>query len=96
MSSMTTRGRLFRKYAAVLILLVGGVLLLSSLGNLYFSYHETLLARHRGIVEGHLHRSSHLPLDPRDELLDAACCRQGLLALEPDQRRLDRLPPLAP
>ncbi len=44
MSSMTTRGRLFRKYAAVLILLVGGVLLLSSLGNLYFSYHETKAA----------------------------------------------------
>jgi signal transduction histidine kinase/HAMP domain-containing protein len=44
MSSMTRRGRLFRKYAAVLILLVGGVLLLSSLGNLYFSYHETKAA----------------------------------------------------
>ena len=34
MSRMTARGRLFRKYAAVLILLVGGVLLVSSLGNL--------------------------------------------------------------
>ena len=38
------RGRLFRKYAAVLILLVGGVLLLSSLVNLAFSYRETRAA----------------------------------------------------
>ena len=44
MSRMTARGPLFRKYAAVLILLVGGVLLVSSLGNLYFSYHETKAA----------------------------------------------------
>jgi len=41
---MTGRGRLFRKYAAVLILLVGGVLLLSSLVNLYFSYRQTKAA----------------------------------------------------
>jgi signal transduction histidine kinase/HAMP domain-containing protein len=41
---MTARGRLFRKYAAVLILLVGGVLLLSSLVNLYFSYQQTKAA----------------------------------------------------
>ena len=45
MRSMTAGGRLFRKYAAVLILLVGGVLLLSSLVNLYFSYRETKAAR---------------------------------------------------
>jgi signal transduction histidine kinase len=38
------RGRLLRKYAAVLILLVGGVLLLSSLVNLYFSYRQTKAA----------------------------------------------------
>ncbi len=44
MRPSTTRGRLFRKYAAVLILLVGGVLLLSSLVNLYFSYRQTKAA----------------------------------------------------
>ncbi len=44
MRSMTARGRLFRKYAAVLILLVGGVLLLSSVVNLFFSYRETRAA----------------------------------------------------
>jgi signal transduction histidine kinase len=44
MRSLTARGRLFRKYAAVLILLVGGVLLLSSLVNMYFSYRETRAA----------------------------------------------------
>jgi two-component system NtrC family sensor kinase len=44
MRSVTPRGRLFRKYAAVLILLVGGVLLLSSLVNLYFSYRQTKAA----------------------------------------------------
>ena len=44
MRGMTVRGRLFRKYAAVLILLVGGVLLLSSLVNLYFSYRQTKAA----------------------------------------------------
>ena len=38
---MTTHGSILKKYAAVLILLVGGVLLLSSLVNLYFSYQET-------------------------------------------------------
>jgi len=41
MRGTRARGRIFRKYAAVLILLVGGVLLLSSLVNLYFSYRET-------------------------------------------------------
>jgi signal transduction histidine kinase len=41
MKGLTARGSLFRKYAAVLILLVGGVLLLDSLINLYFSYQET-------------------------------------------------------
>ena len=43
MTRLTT-GRLFRKYVAVLILLVGGMLLLSSIVNLYFSYRETKAA----------------------------------------------------
>ena len=37
MRILAARGRLFRKYVAVLILLVGGMLLLSSVVNLYFS-----------------------------------------------------------
>ncbi len=36
-----TRGRLFRKYVVVLLVLVGGVLMASSLVELYFSYRET-------------------------------------------------------
>src|SRR5881296_906613 len=40
------RGRLFRKYVVVLLVLVGGVLMASSLVELYFSYRET----QRGIV----------------------------------------------
>ena len=43
MKTLTT-GRLFRKYVAVLILLVGGMLLLSSIVNLYFSYRQTKAA----------------------------------------------------
>jgi len=38
------RGRLFGKYVAVLILLVGGMLLLSSVVNLTFSYRQTRAA----------------------------------------------------
>jgi HAMP domain-containing protein len=38
------RGRLFRKYVIVLLLLVGGVLLVSSAVDLYFSYQETKAA----------------------------------------------------
>ncbi len=38
------RGRLFRKYVVVLLVLVGGVLMASSLVELYFSYRETQLA----------------------------------------------------
>ena len=41
MSGQTPRGRLFRKYVVFLLLLVGGVLVLSSLVQLYFSYRET-------------------------------------------------------
>jgi hypothetical protein len=41
MKSTVTGGGLFRKYAAVLILLVGGMLLLSSLVGIYFAYQET-------------------------------------------------------
>ena len=37
----SARGRLFRKYVVVLLLLVGGVLIASSLVELYFSYRET-------------------------------------------------------
>jgi signal transduction histidine kinase len=40
----TSRGRLFRKYVVVLLLLVGGVLLASSAIDLYFNYHETKAA----------------------------------------------------
>jgi signal transduction histidine kinase len=40
------QGRLFRKYVVVLLVLVGGVLMASSLVELYFSYRET----QRGIV----------------------------------------------
>jgi signal transduction histidine kinase/putative methionine-R-sulfoxide reductase with GAF domain len=36
-----TSGRLFRKYVVVLLVLVGGVLMASSLVELYFSYRET-------------------------------------------------------
>jgi signal transduction histidine kinase/DNA-binding response OmpR family regulator len=39
--SATPRGRLFRKYIVVLLVLVGGVLMASSLVELYFSYRET-------------------------------------------------------
>jgi signal transduction histidine kinase len=41
MTSATPRGRLFRKYVVVLLVLVGGVLMASSLVDLYFSYRET-------------------------------------------------------
>jgi signal transduction histidine kinase len=44
MKGWTARGRLFRKYVAVLFLLVGGMLLLSSAVNLYFSYRQTKAA----------------------------------------------------
>ncbi len=40
MSGQTPRGRLFRKYVVFLLFLVGGLLILSSLVNLYFSYTE--------------------------------------------------------
>ena len=41
MKSTGSRGRLFRKYVIVLLVLVGGVLMASSLVELYFSYRET-------------------------------------------------------
>jgi HAMP domain-containing protein len=40
MSVQTPRGRLFRKYVVFLLLLVGGVLVVSSLVQLYFSFRE--------------------------------------------------------
>jgi signal transduction histidine kinase/DNA-binding response OmpR family regulator len=46
MKNPAARGRLFRKYVVVLLVLVGGVLMASSLVELYFSYRET----QRGIV----------------------------------------------
>ena len=44
MSKRAGPGRLFRKYVLVLLLLVGGVLLVSSVIELYFSYQETKAA----------------------------------------------------
>ncbi|HSF01411.1 MAG TPA: hypothetical protein VLA62_00280, partial [Solirubrobacterales bacterium] len=41
MTGASFQGRLFRKYVVVLLLLVGGVLMASSLVELYFSYRET-------------------------------------------------------
>jgi hypothetical protein len=41
MTTPRSRGRLFRKYVVVLLVLVGGVLMASSLVELYFSYRET-------------------------------------------------------
>ena len=41
MKDRTRGGRLFRKYVVVLLVLVGGVLMASSLVELYFSYRET-------------------------------------------------------
>src|SRR5215813_11464768 len=41
MTRPSARGRLFRKYVVVLLVLVGGVLVASSLIDLYFSYRET-------------------------------------------------------
>ena len=41
MSAREPQGRLFRKYLVVLLVLVGGVLMASSLVELYFSYQET-------------------------------------------------------
>jgi GAF domain-containing protein/HAMP domain-containing protein len=41
MTDPTRRGRLFRKYVVVLLVLVGGVLMASSLVELYFAYRET-------------------------------------------------------
>ncbi len=41
MKNSMLRGRLFRKYIVVLLVLVGGVLMASSLVELYFSYRET-------------------------------------------------------
>ena len=46
MNDTRPRGRLFRKYVVFLVALVGGVLIASSLFELYFSYQETK----RGLV----------------------------------------------
>jgi hypothetical protein len=44
MTRPASRGRLFRKYVVVLLVLVGGVLMVSSVVELYFVYRETQLA----------------------------------------------------
>jgi len=44
MSDQGPRGRLFRKYVAVFFVLVGGLLAVSSLVHLYFSYREVKTA----------------------------------------------------
>src|SRR5215475_10941979 len=44
MSDRPARGRLFRKYVVVFLILVGGVLLVGSAVDLYFSYQETKAA----------------------------------------------------
>ena len=44
MKPAPTRGRLVRKYVVVLLVLVGGVLMASSLVEVYFAYRETQLA----------------------------------------------------
>ena len=44
MNELGPRGRLFRKYVVVLLLLVGSVFLVSSAVDLYFSYQETKAA----------------------------------------------------
>ncbi|HEX3177054.1 MAG TPA: response regulator [Methylomirabilota bacterium] len=44
MKTNASQGRLFRKYVVVLLLLVGGVLMVSSLVELYFAYRETQVA----------------------------------------------------
>jgi signal transduction histidine kinase/DNA-binding response OmpR family regulator len=41
MTGLLPRGRLFRKYVVVFVALVGGMLMASSLVDLYFSYQET-------------------------------------------------------
>src|SRR5262245_66260203 len=41
MTTPTRGGRLFRRYVVVFLVLVGGVLMASSLVELYFSYRET-------------------------------------------------------
>ncbi len=70
------RGRIFRKYAAVLILLVGGVLLLSSLVNLYFSYRQTKAALIR------LERAQALAAASRIEQFVTGIERQVRAAME--------------
>jgi signal transduction histidine kinase len=70
------RGRIFRKYAAVLILLVGGVLLVSSAVNLYFSYRETKASLIR------LERQQALVAASRIEQFVTGIERQVLAAME--------------
>ena len=72
----TLDGRLFRKYAAVLILLVGGVLLVSSVVNLSFSYRDTKAALVR------VEREQALAAAGRIEQLIKGIERQVRVAME--------------
>ena len=72
----TLHGRLFRKYAAVLILLVGGVLLVSSVVNLSFSYRDTKAALVR------VEREQALAAAGRIEQLIKGIERQVRVAME--------------
>src|SRR5262249_17982764 len=76
MRPATVRGRLFRKYAAVLILLVGGVLLVSSVVNLVFSYRQTKAALAR------VQRQQVLAAANRIEQFVSGIERQGRAAME--------------
>ncbi len=76
MTNTTLRGRLFRKYAAVLILLVGGVLLVSSVVNLSFSYRDTKAALVR------VEREQALAAAGRIEQLIKGIERQVRVAME--------------
>jgi signal transduction histidine kinase len=76
MRSVAPRGRIVRKYAVVLILLVGGVLLMSSLVSLAFSYGETKAALIR------LEREQALAAASRIEQFVTAIERQVRVAME--------------
>ena len=76
MTGWIARGRLFHKYVAVLFLLVGGMLLLSSVVNLYFSYRQTKAALIR------LQRQQALAAAGRIEQFVKGIERQVLAAME--------------
>ena len=84
------RGRLFRKYAVLLVVLVGGTLLANGLVESYFSYQET----RRGLVR--LQREKARLAATRIEQFITEVERQTRWAAESpgatlDERRLDCL-----